>query len=118
VQQPRSDSKRKMPKHVVQGRHCSTCHLLVQSDMSKAWPYKWQPLPSPFSSPTPSLLCSGSPWCAAVEPSLSSLLPWQQRGSLPMAMEPSNLQQTHLTFRNSKEEEDSPVHDVWVQGQG
>ena len=43
MQQPRSDSKRKMPKHVVQGRHCSTCHLLQLADMSRAWLYKWQP---------------------------------------------------------------------------
>jgi hypothetical protein len=60
VQQPRSDSKRKMPKHVVQGCHCSTCHLLVQSDMSRAWLYKWQP-PSPFSHtllPPYSIICS------------------------------------------------------------
>jgi len=117
VQQPRSENKQKMLKHATQGRHCSTCHLLQLADMSRAWLYKWQPLPSPFSSPTPSLpLCSGSPWCAAVEPSLSSFLPWQQRGSLPMAMEPSNLQQTHLTFGKSKVEEAPSLDDVWAQG--
>ena len=114
MQQPRSDSKQKMSKHAVQCCHCSTCHLLQLTDVSRAWLYKWQPLPSPFSSPTPSLpLCSGSPWCAAVEPSLSSLLPWQQRGSLPMVMEPSNLQQTGvLTFRSKVEE------DPWVYTSG
>ena len=118
MQQPRSDSKQKLPKHVAQRCHCSTCHLLQLADMSRAWLYKWQPLPSPFSSPMPSLpLCSGSPWCAAVEPSLSSFLPWQQRGSLPMAMEPSNLQQTHLTFRKSKVEEDPWVYDKWARGE-
>jgi hypothetical protein len=118
MQQSRSDSKQKIPKHAVKGCHCSTCHLLQLADMFRAWLYKWQPLPSPFSSLTPSRpLCSGSPWCATVEPSLSSFLPWQQWGSLPMAMEPSNLQQTHLTFRKSKVEEDPWVYDKWARGE-
>jgi hypothetical protein len=37
-------------------RSAITCHLLVQSDMSRAWLYKWQPtLSLPHTTPFPSL---------------------------------------------------------------
>jgi hypothetical protein len=41
----------------AQSRSAITCHLLVQSDMSRAWLYKWQPTISllPHTTPFPSL---------------------------------------------------------------
>jgi hypothetical protein len=37
----------------AQSRSAITCHLLVQSDMSRAWLYKWQPTLSLLPHPTP-----------------------------------------------------------------
>jgi hypothetical protein len=78
MQQPRSDSKHKLPKHVAQGCHCSTCHLLQLADMSRAWLYKWQP---PALSLLPHAISSLPPF----DPKLRAV----GSSSSPMATPPS-----------------------------
>jgi hypothetical protein len=77
VQQPRSDSKQKLPKHVAQRYHCSTYHLLQLADMTRAWLYKWQHpplslLPHAISSARPLLHTSAGQELSHGRPSPSS----------------------------------------------
>ena len=110
-----------MPKHVVQSRHCSTCHLLVQSDMSRAWLYKWQPTLSllPHTTPFPSLFgWAGSSLPMAPLSSTSGSrdrLPWRaQRAPMSCISIPAMAASLLFTSRLKKT---PSAYDRWAQGE-
>jgi hypothetical protein len=89
----------------AQSRCAITCHLLVQSDMSRAWLYKWQSTISllPHTTPFPSLFG----WAGS-----SSFLPMAPspiHGRLPSLHLPARPLLCSLAWRRWLEEEDDSL---------